>query len=164
MTRKILIYLFAMACVACGNHTTTKNENTSAAPAPSAGVADKTSKSPSAITIDTVPYPGSVAYAVFAHEGKTIFYYNVDTHAGYITINHKKYNFTEYVHTINQPDYFLKSGDNLNIKVSGVKFSDYENPEPGIQKGHAAKIVITLGQDSLIIEDKIDVTDGTNAD
>jgi hypothetical protein len=164
MAQKILIYLFCIACVACGNNSATKNENTSDAPASTTKIANKTTRTPSDMIISPADYPGSVAYAVFAHEGKTIFYYNVDTQEGSITINNKIYNFTEYKHTINQPDYFLKSGNDLSIRVYGTKFSDYENPEPGILKGSAAKIVITLGNDSLIINNKIDVTDGTNAD
>src|SRR5438552_3633941 len=62
-----------------------------------------------ALVIDPVKYPGSVGYAVFQQDGKTLFYYNVDTKKGSISINGTKYDFTSYTHEINGPTYKLKS-------------------------------------------------------
>jgi len=115
------------------------------------------------LTIDPVKYPGSVAYAVFQQDGKTLFYYNVDNKKGSISINGKKYDFTSYSHEINGSTYELKSGDDLTIEVTGTKYHDYANPEPGIMKGKAALVTIILGTAKLATNN-VDVIDGTNAD
>jgi hypothetical protein len=116
------------------------------------------------LTIDTVAYPGNVAYAVFKQDKKTLFYYNVDTKKGFISINKTKYNFDFYKHTINKPDYTLKSGNEVLIMVEGTKFYEYENPEPGILKGKSEKVTVVKGADTLVLKNNIDVIDGTNAD
>jgi hypothetical protein len=119
--------------------------------------------SESSLAIDPVPYPGSVAYAVFQKGGQTLFYYNVDTKQGLVKVNGMEHKFTSYEHQINEPDYILKAGDDLTIKVEGTQFAEYENPEPGILKGKAAKVTVTLADGKLELTD-VDVVDGTNAD
>ncbi len=115
------------------------------------------------LMIDATKSPGNVGIASFAQGGKPLFYYNVDTKKGSISINGKKYDFNSYAHEINGPSYTLKSGSDLTIKVEGTKYHDYANPEPGILKGKAATVTITLGADKLELKN-VDVTDGTNAD
>ncbi|HMC99238.1 MAG TPA: hypothetical protein VKH37_03765, partial [Ferruginibacter sp.] len=89
--------------------------------------------------------------------------YNVDSKKGMISIDGTKYDFTSYTHTINEPDYTLKAGTDLTVMVTGTKMHEYEDPEPGILKGKAAKVVITLKGAALELTD-VDVVDGTNAD
>lgn len=161
MKKIIFIALCTTSLVSCSNNTQepAKTNDTANTAKKDSLVVVKQS-----IEIDSIAYPGNVAYAVFQQDGKTLFYYNVDTKKGYISINKIKYDFTEYKHTINEPDYTLKSGDKVLIKVEGTKFHNYENPEPGILKGNAAKVTITMGTETLGLDNKIDVIDGTNAD
>lgn len=159
--RKFFI-LISMACLAaCENNSV---NNTQVKDTSSSGEKKDNSVAKEKLTIDAIDYPGNVAYAVFQQDGKTLFYYNVDTKKGSISINKQQYNFDSYQHKINEPDYELKSGDKLTILVTGTKYHEYENPEPGILKGKAANVTVILAQDTLVLSDKVDVIDGTNAD
>jgi len=149
---------FAAAVYACNSGTenkpatdTTAAKTDTAAPQPT-------------LNIDTMPYPGNVGKSVFLIDGKTIFYYDVDAKKGHITINGTKYDFDVYQHQINEPDFLLKSGDKVVINVTGAQYFDQEEPEPGILKGKAARVSIKLGSDSLVLENKVQVHDGINAD
>lgn len=161
MKKNLCIAFCATGIIACSNHQEEKAKTTDTAKIVKT---DSPAIGKQSIAIDNIDFPGSVAYAVFQEDGKTLFYYNVDTKKGFISINKTKYDFTEYKHTINEPDYTLKSGDKISVKIEGTKFQDYENPEPGILKGRAAKVTIIMGAETLVLENKVDVIDGTNAD
>lgn len=168
--RKLFILALCAAVCACSG----KKENNNADPvAPQPAVPVKTPDTgnttgntepvKTTLALDGVEYPGNVAHAVFQQNGKTLFYYNVDTKKGSVSINGRVYPFDFYAHIINEPDFTLKSGNQLSVKVQGTKFEEYENPEPGILKGKAALVTLILGTDTLNLKN-VNVIDGTNAD
>lgn len=116
------------------------------------------------LTLDGVEYPGNVAHAVFQENGKTLFYYNVDTKKGAVSINGQQYSFDHFSHVINEPDFTLKSGNAVTIKVEQTVYGEYENPEPGIMKGKAGLVTVIRGTDTLTLKNRVEVIDGTNAD
>lgn len=167
--RKLFIVAFCAAICACSNKKsannetgTRKNADTTAAPAPPQPVQENPEKKP--LVLDGVEYPGNVANAVFQDNGKTLFYYNVDTKKGAVSINGQPYHFDFFSHVVNTPDFTLKAGSEVQIRVEGTKYADYENPEPGIMKGRAALVQVIRGTDTLTLKNTVQVIDGTNAD
>lgn len=174
--KKLLILALCAASFACGGkkeketpvsdptETPVNKDTGSATPTPPPAKPDAATQTTTGqLVLDGVEYAGNVGQAVFQQNGKTLFYYNVDKKKGLISINGEQYTFDFFKHTINEPDFTLKAGDQLTVKVEGTAYSEYENPEPGIQKGKAATVTITLGTETLTLKN-IEVIDGTNAD
>lgn len=165
--RKLFLVTLTAILFSCNSSKSDKENKTDSTTTKTDTSANKPATDPAAastqLIIDPANDPGKVAYAVFQQNGQTLFYYNVDTKNGSISINGVKYDFTSYAHEINGSTYTLRSGDKLAIDVEGVKYHDYENPEPGILKGKAEKITITVGNEKIELKD-VDVVDGTNAD
>lgn len=158
--KQLFILGLCTALISCGSNSPEKKLVTDTSNA----TKTDSSTTKKVLAIDTMAHPGKVGKSVFLQDGKAIFYYDVDKKEGHVTINGTKYNFDYFNHKINEPDFLLKSGSILSIKVEGTKYYDYENPEPGILKGKAAKVTIKLGGDSLVLNNKVEVYDGINAD
>lgn len=167
--KRILFFAFcsSLTLSSCNNsakETTKENEEIKVDTAKVADDKKTEETEEKELNFDALKFPGSVAYAVFLKDGKTIFYYNVDTEKGEISIDGKKYKFDSYKHYINEADFLIKSGKELTITVNGISWEDYENPEPGILKGKAASVKIKLGDKEYVYDNAFDVVDGTNAD
>ncbi len=125
---------------------------------------DEEADEASELKMDALKYPGSMATAIFLKDGKTLFYYNVDTKKGEISIDGKKYKFDSYKHAINDADYYFKAGKDVTITVDGTEIIAEENPEAGILKGKVETVKIKFGGKEYVYTNEFDVVDGTNAD
>jgi hypothetical protein len=162
---KLLMSILSLTLIitSCQENSTTQTENSVASSdslkkeiVDSSSLNATDTASSTSLTITPLEIEGDLGQITFTQNGKTIFYYDLESKKGKVNLGGKEYALDKY--NFNSGTYKL-SGSNVNISAPNAKYKESEGGD--CNYGKFAEVTITSGAETLKLKN-VEVQDCPN--